>query len=76
MFSENLNVADNTTETSTIKDPDGYTNLRKEKNAQSEILQKVKSGQNVQILDDTGDWFFIRTKAGQEGYVHKSRVKP
>ncbi|MDV3925525.1 SH3 domain-containing protein [Elizabethkingia anophelis] len=59
----------------TIQDPDGYTNLRKDKNTSSKILQKVKSGDNIEVLDNTGDWFFVKTKEGKEGYIHKSRIK-
>lgn len=60
---------------SKIQDPDGYTNLRKDKNTSSEVLQKVKSGDNIEVLDNTGDWFFVKTKEGKEGYIHKSRIK-
>ncbi|MBP2615846.1 SH3 domain-containing protein [Chryseobacterium jejuense] len=59
----------------TIQDPDGYTNLRKNKNTSSEILQKVKSGEHIEVLDNTGDWFLVKTKEGKEGYIHKSRIK-
>lgn len=58
-----------------IIDPDGYTNLRKDKNTSSEILQKVKSGEHIEVLDEDGDWFLVKTKEGKEGYVHKSRLK-
>ncbi|WP_042721259.1 SH3 domain-containing protein [Flavobacterium sp. B17] len=58
-----------------IEDPDGFTNLRKEKNASSEILQKIKSGENIEVLDNTGDWFLVKTQQGNRGYVHKSRIK-
>lgn len=58
-----------------IQDPDGYTNLRKEKNSTSEILQTIKKGEPIEVLDNSGDWFLIKTKEGKEGYVHKSRVK-
>ncbi|WP_083190029.1 SH3 domain-containing protein [Chryseobacterium artocarpi] len=58
-----------------IIDPDGYTNLRKDKNTSSEILQKVKSGEHIEVLDNTGDWFLVKTKEGKEGYIHKSRIK-
>ncbi|MPS72952.1 MAG: SH3 domain-containing protein [Chryseobacterium sp.] len=60
---------------SIIQDPDGYTNLRKEKNVQSEILQKIKSGEYIEVLENTGDWFLVKTKEGEKGYVHKSRIK-
>ncbi|SNV32213.1 SH3 domain protein [Chryseobacterium taklimakanense] len=58
-----------------IQDSDGYTNLRKDKTSTSEILQKIKSGEHIEVLDNTGDWFLIKTKEGKEGYVHKSRIK-
>ncbi|KPH14197.1 SH3 domain-containing protein [Chryseobacterium sp. ERMR1:04] len=58
-----------------IEDSDGYTNLRKDKNASSEVLQKIKSGEHINILDNSGDWFLVETKEGKQGYVHKSRVK-
>jgi hypothetical protein len=59
-----------------IQDQDGFTNLRKEQNTTSQILQKINSGENIEILNRSGDWLFIRTAAGNQGYVHKSRVKP
>ncbi|QDP85773.1 SH3 domain-containing protein [Chryseobacterium sp. SNU WT5] len=58
-----------------IQDPDGYTNLRKDKLATSEVLQKVKSGENIEVIDNSGDWFLVKTKEGKEGYIHKSRIK-
>lgn len=58
-----------------ILDPDGFTNLRKEKNTSSEILQKIKSGSIIEVLDNSGDWFLVKTKEGNRGYVHKSRIK-
>ena len=59
----------------TIFDKDGFSNLRKEKGATSEIVQKIKSGESVDVLDNSGDWFLVKTKEGKEGYVHKSRIK-
>lgn len=73
LFSENL--MNSGTKPFTINDPDGYTNLRKEKNAQSEILQQIKSSDTVAVLEDTGNWFLVKTKEGKEGYVHRSKVK-
>ena len=58
-----------------IQDPDGFTNVRKDKNSSSEILQKIKSGENIDVLNNSGDWFFVKTKEGKEGYVHSSRIK-
>lgn len=58
-----------------IQDPDGYANVREEKNTSSQILQQVKSGEKVEILDNSGDWLLIQSGEGKKGYVHKSRIK-
>ncbi|WP_136667869.1 SH3 domain-containing protein [Flavobacterium sp. H122] len=57
-----------------IFDKDGFTNLRKEKTAKSEIIQSVKNGSTVDVLNDFGDWWLVKTKEGNKGYVHKSRI--
>ena len=57
-----------------IKDPDGYTNLRKGKSKESEILQKIPSGEKIQVLDKTNDWYLVKTKAGNQGYVFKTKI--
>ncbi len=58
-----------------IQDPDGFTNLRKAQNTSSPVLQKINSGENVEVLNRSGDWFLIKTSTGNRGYVHKSRVR-
>lgn len=58
-----------------IFDKDGYTNLRKGKSTSSDILQRIKSGEAVEILDNSGDWYLVKTKDARTGYIHKSRVK-
>lgn len=70
-----LSIATNNMSLATIEDPDGYTNLRKDKNTTSEVLQKIKSGEQIEVLDSSGDWWLIQTKENKKGYVHKSRVK-
>ncbi len=58
-----------------INDPDGYTNLRKEKNTTSSILEKVKTGESVEVIEQSGDWYLVKTKAGNQGYVYKTKIK-
>lgn len=58
-----------------IQDPDGFTNLRKDKNSTSDIIQKIKSGEKIDVLDDSGNWWFIQTKSGNKGYVYKNKIK-
>lgn len=73
--SKKCKVEENSNTNYSIRDSDGYTNLRKEKNTTSEVLQKVKSGEQVDVLDQKGNWWLIQIKDGKKGYVHKSRVK-
>lgn len=58
-----------------INDPDGFTNLRKDKNTTSSILEKVKNGEIVEVIEQFGDWYLIRTRIGNEGYVYKTKIK-
>lgn len=38
------------------------------------IIEKIKSGENIEILDNSGDWWFIVTHKGNIGFVHKSKI--
>jgi len=58
----------------TIVDPDGYTNIRKEGKIDAEIIQKINSGEKVDIIDKSKDWYYIQTFHGTTGYIHKSRI--
>lgn len=58
-----------------IQYADGYTNLRKDKNTTSQILQKINTGEKIEVLDQSGDWWLVVSKEGKKGYVHKSRIK-
>nr|WP_315238869.1 SH3 domain-containing protein [uncultured Flavobacterium sp.] len=57
-----------------IADPDGYTNLRKEKNSTSSILEKVKTGEFVEVIKQSGGWYLVKTKSGKEGYIFKTKT--
>lgn len=58
-----------------VIDPDGYTNVRKDKNSTSAIIEKIKSGERVEILDDSENWWLIKTNSGKKGYVYKTKIK-
>lgn len=58
-----------------IQDPDGFTNLRKEKNSKSEIVQQIKNGEKVEVLNEEGKWWLIKTQKEKQGYVYYDRVK-
>ena len=58
-----------------INDQDGYTNLRKERSSDSEVIQKINTGDSVEILDNSGDWWLVQTKEGKKGYLYKTKIK-
>ena len=58
-----------------IQYPDGYANLRKEKSKNSEIIQQLKNGEKIEVINNEENWIQIKTKEGKEGYVYYDRVK-
>lgn len=58
-----------------IQDSDGFANLRKDKSSSSQVLQKIKTGEQIEVLDQNGDWWLVISKEGKKGYIHKSRIK-
>lgn len=69
------NIAKNQQIKYEIFDKDGYTNLRVDKSSTSKIIDKVISGEEIKILESIGDWWQIKTKTNEIGYVHKSRIR-
>jgi hypothetical protein len=59
-----------------INDSDGYSNIRGGKNSASTVIEKVKTGESVEVLDNSDDWWLIKTKSGNKGYIFKTKVKP
>ena len=58
-----------------IKDKDGFTNIRSEKNNGSEIIGKILDKEHFTFFEnDSSNWWVIETKNGQIGYLHKSRI--
>ena len=59
-----------------IDDPDGFVNLRKEKQADAPVLTKVKAGEPFQFKKKEGeDWCEVKLKSGVSGWMHCSRIK-
>ncbi|GIZ16379.1 SH3 domain-containing protein [Capnocytophaga catalasegens] len=58
-----------------VYDSDGYANLREGKSSSSKILGTILSGENVEVLDDKGDWWLVESSNNRKGYVHKSRLR-
>ncbi len=57
-----------------VKDTEGFTNLRKEKRNDSEIVQKIKSGEIVTVLFSKGDWWLVETAEKKRGYLFKDKL--
>src|SRR6266481_4907735 len=59
-----------------IDDPDGYVNLRKEKNADSPIIAKVKKDEPFEFeCGQNETWCKVKLASGVTGWMHYSRIK-
>jgi hypothetical protein len=58
-----------------INDTDGYVNIRKEMNAQSEILGKIVKNEIFTYWETVGsNWYTVKTQDGILGYVHRKVI--
>jgi TPR repeat len=59
-----------------IDDADGYVNLRKDKNATSPIIAKVKDNEPFEFQCGVSwPWCKVKLKSGVIGWMHHSRIK-
>ncbi len=58
-----------------IDDPDGYTNMRSQKNAKSQIVALVVQGEEFFTYMQNGNWWQVRTAQGKVGYIHISSIR-
>jgi uncharacterized protein YgiM (DUF1202 family) len=59
-----------------IDDPDGYVNLRKEQNADSPIIAKVKKDEPFEFrCTQNATWCKVKLASGVTGWMHYSRIK-
>src|SRR5438874_10108791 len=59
-----------------IDDPDGYVNLRKEKNADSPMIAKVKKDEPFEYrCTQNATWCKVKLTSGVTGWMHYSRIK-
>ena len=59
-----------------IDDPAGYVNLRKEKNADSPIVAKVKKDEPFEYrCTQNATWCKVKLASGVTGWMHYSRIK-
>ncbi|MDO4779356.1 MAG: SH3 domain-containing protein [Tissierellia bacterium] len=58
-----------------IKDPDGYTNIRKEANVKSQIIGKILEDEYFFYQQNDSNWYKITKQNGIKGFIHRSRIK-
>ncbi|WP_394364141.1 SH3 domain-containing protein [Flavobacterium plurextorum] len=39
------------------------------------MIEKIKSGERVEILNDSENWWLIKTNSGNKGYVYRTKIK-
>ena len=61
--------------TAVLDDPDGFTNLRSQKSASSQVVARVNQGEQFYTYTQDGSWWQVMTRDGKVGYIHVSRIK-
>ena len=60
-----------------IDDPDGFTNVRAEPNAESAVVAKVKRGEvftfTFEVSSRDSEWCAVTPASGKKGYMHADR---
>lgn len=58
-----------------IDDPDGFTLIRSQKSASSQVVARVEQGETFYTYTQDGNWWQVITGDGKVGYMHVSRIK-
>lgn len=58
-----------------IDDPDGFTLVRSQKSASSQVVTRVEHGEPFFTYTQDGNWWQVMTRDGKVGYMHVSRIK-
>lgn len=59
----------------TIKDPDGFTNVRSMPNKKGQIVTIIKDGEIFYTYQQQETWWHIKTRGNQYGFVHSTRIR-
>ncbi len=57
-----------------IYDQDGWTNLRQLPTTTSITLQKLYNNEEVEVGARSGNWYQVKTKSNQIGFVYKTNI--
>jgi hypothetical protein len=58
-----------------IEDPDGFVNMRSKPEADSEVVLKIQKDEFFVCEPAESDWWHVEDFFGNEGYMHKSRIR-
>lgn len=58
-----------------INDPDGYTNVQSDPGTQYSTVARIVEGEIFYAIPQQNDWWPVRTKDNELGYMHRSRIK-
>jgi len=58
-----------------IDDPEGFTNIRSERSAQSTILGKVLHGEKFLTYQQSGAWWRVRKADGTTGFMFRKYIR-
>ena len=58
-----------------IDDPDGFTLVRSQRSASSQVVARVNQGEPFFTYTQDGNWWQVMTRDGKLGYMHVSRIK-
>lgn len=60
----------------TVRDADGYANVRSGPSADAPIVARVNNGETVTTYPQDGAWWRVRIAGGLVGYVERARLAP
>lgn len=63
------------TATAVIQDKDGYSNVRAQPNAKSDVIEKLFDNEPFYTFEQKGNWWQVCTPTGQVGYLYHDRIR-
>ncbi len=58
-----------------IQDPDGFVNMRAKPDTDSEVVLKIQEDEFIVCEPAESDWWRVKDFFGNQGYMHKSRIR-
>ena len=58
-----------------IQDKDGYSNVRAQPNAKSNVIEKLFDNELFYTFEQKGNWWQVCTPTGQVGYLYHDRIR-